>query len=440
MPMRTPAVEQGAQKMLKILIGLVLVLLFFVVLFFNRLRDALQTGGMAVLLAIILGMSGAAAWLGLMDGGKGVRRTATERAKPAGLPAAEAPLQTVVVPGDSPAAGPAREAPAGEGLLSVQEIYERVSPSVVVVYNLGDTGQVRGHGTGFFIEPWGMVATNYHVVEGAASLRIRTKSGATLDVRGIAASDAENDVVILSAAVPVDSLPTLRMTASLPKVGDKIVVIGTPYHPQLAQTITDGLVSAIRPVPGGKRLIQISAPISPGSSGSPVVNMRGDVVGIATRVHRQASHIGIAVPGEILAGLTPSAPLPVANLPVLYAGQSLALEPGPQPGDAQRRMEQERQRALEQQARIQEERRKWREQQIGEATDLLDKARHNLSFDRYELAFSQYEKALQIFRGIGDTQGMVVCLEQMGGIMHRRGRPDIAQEYLRQAASLRGRI
>ena len=426
--------------MLNVLIGLTLVLLFFVVLFFNRLRDALQTGGMAVLLAIILGMSGAAAWLGFTGDGKGMQHTASAPVKPGGPPAAEAPLQTVVVPGDSDPAGRAREASQGEGFLSVQEIYERVSPSVVVVYNFNDSGQVRGHGTGFFIEPWGMVATNYHVVEGAASLRIKTKSGATMDIRGIAASDADNDVVILSAVVPVDSIPTLRMASSLPKVGDKIVVIGTPYHPQLAQTITDGLVSAIRPVPGGKRLIQISAPISPGSSGSPVVNLRGDVVGIATRVHRQASHIGIAVPGEILAGLTPSAPLPVANLPVLYAGQSLSAEPAPQPGDAQRRMEQERQRALEQQARIQEERRKWREQQIGEATDLLDKARHNLSFDRYDLAFSQYESALRIFRGIGDTQGMAVCLEQMGGIMHRRGRPDIAQEYLRQAASLRGRM
>jgi len=426
--------------MLNGLIGRILVLLFFVVLFFHRLREALHTGGMAVLLAILLGLSGTAAWLGFMDNGRIAKRVAPVPSRQGAPPVAEAPVQAIVVPGDSGPWAPAREAPAGEGFLSVQEIYERVSPAVVVVYNLKESWQVRGHGTGFFIDPWGMVATNYHVVEGASSLKIRTKSGATMDIRGIAASDAENDVVILSAILPVDSIQTLRMTSSLPKVGDKIVVIGTPYHPQLAQTITDGLVSAIRPVPGGKRLIQISAPISPGSSGSPVVNMKGDVVGIATRVHRQASHIGIAVPGEILSGLTPSSPFPVAKLPVVYAGQSLSVEPAPQPGDAQRRLEQERQRALEQQARIQEEHRKWRAQQIGEATDLLDKARHNLSFDRYDLAFSQFEKALQIFRGIGETQGMVVCLEQMGGIMHKRGRGDLAQEYFRQAATLRGRL
>jgi len=426
--------------MLNVLIGLILVLLFFVVLFFNRLREALHTGGMAVLLALLLGLTGAAAWLGFTDNGKLAKRAAAVPAGTQSAPVAEAPVQNIVIPGDSGPVAPAMQNAAGEGLLSMQEIYERVSPSVVVVYNLNESGQVRGHGTGFFIDPWGMVATNYHVVEGAASLKIKTKSGASMDIRGIAASDAENDVVILSAILPVDSIHTLRMTPALPKVGEKVVVIGTPYHPQLAQTITDGLVSAIRPVPGGKRLIQISAPISPGSSGSPVVNMKGDVVGIATRVHRQASHIGIAVPGEILSGLTPSSPFPVTKLPVLYSGQALSVEPAPQPGDAQRRMEQERQRALEQQARIQEERRKLREQQIGEATDLLDKARHNLSFDRYDLAFSQYEKALQIFRGIGETQGMVVCLEQMGGIMHKRGRSDLAQEYFRQAAALRGRM
>jgi hypothetical protein len=60
-----------------------------------------------------------------------------------------------------------------------------------------------------------------------------------------------------------------------------------------------------------------------------------------------------------------------------------------------------------------------------------------MSFDRHDLAFSQLERALQIFRGLGETQGMAVCLDQMGTIMHKRGRQDIATEYHRQAATLR---
>jgi hypothetical protein len=354
--------------------------------------------------------------------------------------AAQSPVQMIIVPGDGApgAADPARGASTEHAAQSVHAVYESVSPSVVVVYNMNESGQVRGHGTGFFIDPWGMVATNYHVVEGASSLKIRTKSGAMMDIKGIAATDPENDVVILSAILPIDSIRTLKMAPSPPQVGERIVVIGTPYHPQLAQTITDGLVSALRPLPGGKRLIQISAPISPGSSGSPVVNMNGEVIGIASRVHRQAPHIGIAVPGEIIAGLSPSAPFPVARLPILYANQIAATEsPAPQPGnDTQRRLEQQ-QKALEQRDRAQEEERKWREQRISEAVDLLDKAKHNMSFDRHDLAFSQYEKALQIFRGVGETQGMAVCLEQMGMIKQKQGRHDIASEYFRQAATVR---
>jgi len=428
--------------MLKLIIGLILVLFFFVALFFHKIREALSAGGMAVLMAVLLGLSGAAVWLGLVDSGRhksGMSEVAALKpVKP--LAAAETPIQTIVVPGDSvPGAADQAHGISGGAVATVHDVYETVSPSVVVVYNMNESGQMRGHGTGFFIDPWGMVATNYHVVEGASSLKIKTKGGMMMDVRGVAAADPENDVVILSAILPVDSIRTLKMAPALPQVGERIVVIGTPYNPQLAQTITDGLVSALRPLPGGKRLIQISAPISPGSSGSPVVNMKGEVIGIASRVHRQASHIGIAVPGEIISSLTPSAPFPVTSLPVLYANQIAVTEsPSPQPGaDAQRKLEEERQRALEHRARAQEEHRKWREQQVGEAADLLDKARHNMSFDRHDLAFNQYEKALQIFRGVGETQGMAICLEQMGVIMQKRGRQDIASEYFRQAAATR---
>ena len=84
--------------MLKILIGLTLVLLFFVVLFFNKLKEALGTGGVAILLAIIVGLSGAAVWLGFAD--KGKTDTAAVPAGKAALPVAEAPVQTVIIPGD----------------------------------------------------------------------------------------------------------------------------------------------------------------------------------------------------------------------------------------------------------------------------------------------------------------------------------------------------
>jgi len=429
--------------MLKLLIGLILLVFFFVVLFFNRIRESLSAGGMMVLLIIMLALSGFATWLGFVDSGR--QKTATvevadqKTVRPSSVDTT--PIRAANIPGDGVpgAAEPVRGASGDGATRSVQEIYEKVSPSVVVVYNLNGSGQVRGHGTGFFIDPWGMVATNYHVAEGAASLKIKTKNGVMMDIKGVAATDPENDVVILSAVMPIDVIRTLRIAPELPQVGERIAVIGTPYHPQLAQTITDGIVSALRPLPGGKSLIQISAPISPGSSGSPVVNMKGEVIGIASRVHRQAPHIGIAVPGQIISGLTPSTPFPVTRLPVLYSDQvAMTDSSAPQPNEAQRRFEEERRRALEQKARLQEEQRNWREQQISEAVDLIDKAKHNMSFDRHDLAFSQYERALQIFRGIGETLAMAACLEQMGVIMQKKGRHDVASEYFRQAATMRG--
>ena len=98
--------------MLKILIGLILVLFFFVVLFFNKLKEALNTGGMAVLLAILVGLSGAAAWMGFAD--KGKTDTAAVPAKKAAPPVAEAPVQTIIVPGDGTPGAPLRGA-SGRG-------------------------------------------------------------------------------------------------------------------------------------------------------------------------------------------------------------------------------------------------------------------------------------------------------------------------------------
>ncbi len=417
--------------MLKLLVCLVLALLCFVILFYNRLKEALSPAGMGILVFIIFGLSGTVAWLGYVEKNAGKR-------PPSVVVQTPVEIQTVAVPGDPPADVVANRGPS-EPALSIQEIYEKTSPSVVVVYNLDGTGQVRGHGTGFFIDPWGMVVTNYHVVEGASSLKIKTKSGQTLDVSGVSASDAENDIVILSAVVRDDSVRTLKIAPARYQVGDKIVVIGTPLLPQLSQTVTDGIISAVRTVSSGKRLIQISAPISPGSSGSPVVNVNGEVVGIVSRVLRQSAYIGIAVPGDFLAAMTPSRPVPVSTLPVIYASNRTGAETAPGQDDTQRRLEDERRRALDQQERAMEQKRRWQKQQVAEASDYLDKARHNLSYDRQETAYSQLEKALQIFRGANDAQGMAVCLEQMGAIHQKRGSADTAKEYFRQAAQLRAR-
>lgn len=94
----------------------------------------------------------------------------------------------------------------------------------------------------------------------------------------------------------------LSINASLPEVGERVVVIGSPLG--LEQTVSDGIVSAVREVSAFGTIIQITAPISPGSSGSPVVNMKGEVIGVATFQSMIGQNLNFAIPGERIAKLT----------------------------------------------------------------------------------------------------------------------------------------
>ena len=85
----------------------------------------------------------------------------------------------------------------------------------------------------------------------------------------------------------------LRMAATLPRVGERVVVIGAPEG--LTNTVSDGLVSAIRTI-DGRTLLQISAPISPGSSGGPVLNEKGEVMGVSVSILREGQNLNFAVP------------------------------------------------------------------------------------------------------------------------------------------------
>jgi tetratricopeptide (TPR) repeat protein len=93
----------------------------------------------------------------------------------------------------------------------------------------------------------------------------------------------------------------LAVSGSIPEVGEHIVVIGTPFG--LERTVSDGIVSAVRQIPGFGKVYQVTAPISPGSSGSPVVNMKGEVIGIATFQFVQGQNLNFAIPAERISKL-----------------------------------------------------------------------------------------------------------------------------------------
>jgi Flp pilus assembly protein TadD len=177
---------------------------------------------------------------------------------------------------------------------SLPELIRRVKPSVVSVITYNAAGEVALTGSGFFVRP-GEVLTNLHVVEGAHRAEIRTfeGKGKTYQVKGLVDVDAEGDLALLSIDMPAERTRTVELTATIPDEGERIFVIGNPLR--LEGSVADGIVSAVREVPGLGRIVQITAPISHGNSGSPVFNMKGQVVGVVTIRVMNGENINLAL-------------------------------------------------------------------------------------------------------------------------------------------------
>ncbi len=167
----------------------------------------------------------------------------------------------------------------------------------------GDETTSNGSGSGFVIDRQGHILTNYHVVEGASSLQVNLADGASHDARVIGA-DPSNDVAVLQVDVPADTLTPLPLGDSMNLlVGQKVLAIGNPFG--LERTLTTGIISSLdRSIQSKNRrkikgIIQTDAAINPGNSGGPLINPRGEVIGMNTAILSQvgqSSGIGFAVP------------------------------------------------------------------------------------------------------------------------------------------------
>jgi outer membrane protein assembly factor BamD (BamD/ComL family) len=177
---------------------------------------------------------------------------------------------------------------------SLPELVRHVKPSVVSVITYNQNGEVAVTGSGFFVHP-GQVLTNLHVVEGAARAEIRTfeGKGKTYPVTGLTGLDEEGDLALLSVEMPPERARLAETTTVVPEEGERIFVIGNPLR--LEGSVADGIVSAVREVPSLGRIIQITAPISHGNSGSPVFNMKGQVVGVVTIRVMNGQNINLAM-------------------------------------------------------------------------------------------------------------------------------------------------
>jgi len=176
--------------------------------------------------------------------------------------------------------------------------------AVVIVTTYDDQGNRLLQGSGFFITPE-RVVTCLHVINHAHRIRIETFAGQTLPIVGVTATDTNSDLALLQIDAPHPDTAILQVEYITPNEGESIVVLSNPQDSRW-QT-TRGRVGTMWNLAGTGRRLQITASLRPGSSGGPVLNQRGRVIGIAAMHIRSADDLNFAVPAGNLKALQASA-------------------------------------------------------------------------------------------------------------------------------------
>jgi hypothetical protein len=179
-----------------------------------------------------------------------------------------------------------------QAVFDARIITRRMLPAVVTIKTFNRSGQPLATGSGFVATANGLIVTNYHVIDKADAATVKFSNGEQTRVEGVVELDADKDFAILKVnAVDLTAAP-LGNSEKLEQ-GEPLVAIGAPLG--LSNTVTTGIVSEIRAM-DGRRLIQHTASISPGSSGGPLINSAGQVVGINTFLLKDGQGLFFALP------------------------------------------------------------------------------------------------------------------------------------------------
>ena len=193
------------------------------------------------------------------------------------------------------------------------EIAEKALAATVYLEMQDSNGLPLGFGSGFFVRD-NLIATNYHVIEGAARGTAKLVGQfSTYTIEGVTATDKTNDLALLK--VTVSGIKPLPLgNSSDVKIGETVYVAGNPQG--LEGTFSDGIISSRRDQYAKERL-QMTAPISPGSSGGPVLNSKGEVIGISFMTLVGGQNLNFAIPSryltELLTESKPAKPLAEDN-------------------------------------------------------------------------------------------------------------------------------
>jgi len=185
-------------------------------------------------------------------------------------------------------------------MLTIPEIVKRVGKAIVSVESHDQNHKVLGIGSGVIIHPSGIIVTNYHILEGAHFVKIKLYGDKTYHEVFLVSADKQKDLAILN--IRTNNLIAAPLGDSNKiEVGEKVVAIGNPLGYE--RTVSDGIISGIREEKGTKYL-QITTPISPGSSGGALLNMYGEVIGITSMGYFGfAQNLNFAVPIDYIQSL-----------------------------------------------------------------------------------------------------------------------------------------
>jgi hypothetical protein len=176
----------------------------------------------------------------------------------------------------------------------IPAIAKAVNGVIVSIITSDKDGHPLAQGTGFLVSKDGRIVTNYHVIKGASSAVVKLPDGAFYEVDGVMAFDKTRDLAIIKAHGQNFRVVSLGNSDRV-QVGEEVVAIGSPLS--LESTVSNGIVSGIRNIEDeGGKFLQVTAPISPGSSGGPLFNMAGEVVGITTLYLKSGENLNFAIP------------------------------------------------------------------------------------------------------------------------------------------------
>src|ERR1700722_4182240 len=185
-------------------------------------------------------------------------------------------------------------------VITAADLYKQASPSVVLIEIYDLKGEISAKGSGFLVTAEGAILTNYHVIAHTKQATVRLANKDRYDTVEVLEIDKRKDIALIE--IKGFGLPYLKLGRSQDvEVGETVYSLSNPLG-VFQNTLSQGIVSGIRPGDGYK-YFQVSAPISHGSSGGPIFNSKGEVIGIAVATIEEGQNLNFAVPIDYARGM-----------------------------------------------------------------------------------------------------------------------------------------